>query len=120
MRISLNSPVVSDAIEKPVAVVHHGSRGPQNCGVAHQAGRQHEVTTSTAADTNTSQTEGTPQQFLIRILSMCFSCYDYVKYMLEKIMEFGNWHSGSSHFKNSIDTHRHSFTGNTSMSKGDP
>lgn len=31
-------PVVSDAVEKAITMVHHGSHGPQNCGVAHQTG----------------------------------------------------------------------------------
>lgn len=48
-------PIISDAVEKPIALMHHGSHGTQNSGVAHQTGRQHEVTTTTTADTNTTQ-----------------------------------------------------------------
>lgn len=43
-----HDPVVSDAVEEAVAVGHHGSHGPQDGGVAHQTGRQREVTASTA------------------------------------------------------------------------
>lgn len=44
-------PVVSDAVEEAVAVVHHGSDGADDGGVAHQAGRQHKVSAAAAADT---------------------------------------------------------------------
>lgn len=47
-------PVISDAVEEAIARMHHGSHSPQNCSVAHQAGRQHKVTATTTADTNTS------------------------------------------------------------------
>lgn len=48
-------PIISDAVEKAIALMHHGSPNPQNSGVARQTGRQHEVTTTTTADTNTTQ-----------------------------------------------------------------
>lgn len=50
-------PVISDTVEEAIAVVHHGSHRPQDCGVAHQTGWQHKVTTTTTADTNTAQLE---------------------------------------------------------------
>lgn len=45
-------PVISDAVEKSIAMVHHGSHSPENCGVAHQTGREHEVTATTTAHTD--------------------------------------------------------------------
>lgn len=44
-------PVVSDTVEEAVAVVHHGSDGAEDGGVAHQAGRQDKVPAAAAADT---------------------------------------------------------------------
>lgn len=43
-------PVVSDPVEEAVAVVHHGSDGAEDGGVAHQTGRQYKVSTASAAD----------------------------------------------------------------------
>lgn len=51
------SPVIPDAVKEAVAMVHHGSHSPQNCSVAHQTGRQHEVTPTATADTNTTVTD---------------------------------------------------------------
>lgn len=48
---SVRPPVVSDAVEEAVSMVNHRCHGTQNCGVAHQAGRQHKVTPTTTADT---------------------------------------------------------------------
>lgn len=43
-----HNPVISDAVEEAVAVAHHGSHSTQDCGVADQTGRQHEVATAAA------------------------------------------------------------------------
>lgn len=48
---SVRPPVVSDAVEEAVSMVNHRRYGTQNCGVAHQAGRQHKVPAATTADT---------------------------------------------------------------------
>lgn len=47
-------PVISDAVEEAVAVVHHGSDGAEDGGVAHQTGRQDKVSPAAAADTRQS------------------------------------------------------------------
>lgn len=51
---AVHPPVVSDAVKEAVALMHHGSHGAQDGGVAHQTGRQHKVTAATAADTDKS------------------------------------------------------------------
>lgn len=61
------SPVIPDAVKEAVAMVHHGSHSPQNCSVAHQTGRQHEVTPTATADINTTVTD--------RNLMLCSSYY---------------------------------------------
>lgn len=47
---SVCPPVVSDAVEEAVSMVNHWCYDTQDCGVAHQAGRQHKVTPATTTD----------------------------------------------------------------------
>lgn len=42
------SPVISDSVKEAVALVNHGGHRTQTCGVTHQTGRQHEVTSTPA------------------------------------------------------------------------
>lgn len=51
-RASVRPPVVSDTVEEAVAVGNHWRHRSQNCGVAHQAGRQHKVTPAATAQTD--------------------------------------------------------------------
>lgn len=63
---SVCPPVVSDAVEEAVSVVNHRCHGTQNCGVAHQTGRQHKVPPATTADTQPAkQTQRVADQSLI-------------------------------------------------------
>lgn len=53
----VSPPVVTDAVEEPVAMVHHGSAHPMNCGVASQTGGQGKVTApATGERTHTNYT----------------------------------------------------------------
>lgn len=83
-------PVISDAVEKAIAVVHHGSHGPQNCGVAHQTGRQHEVTTTATADTNSTQLQA-DRKTSLALFNLT------VQNLVQKILDHLNlWINGTS------------------------
>lgn len=74
----LSLPVVTDAVEKAIAMVHHGSHGPKNSRVADKAGGKDEIPSSAAAQRNT---EKISSLFLSHHIKMIFGfnpCMFYI------------------------------------------
>ncbi len=47
----MNQPVITNAVEKPISVWHHGCNCSQYSGVAHQTSGKHKTPSSSAVNT---------------------------------------------------------------------